>query len=818
MDLPPGDWTGLLIGDQWPNSTSLTMLSAGAKARRLLANQFEHYSELLQQILNQNLAPQEGFTADNIREKFENGKRTADEVAHANRVKGNSYQSVHERVVSFRDFLRDLAAEGNSRIDEINKSKLPLPAKVTGITQVIVDVRARAASSAASCTGDIYSKIQDVLGAQGVDTSARAFAADNGIGANKVAATSPLDLENRITTKLQALQGATSTAETSSNGAIADSDEAGATVASGADGSSPSPAVERPTSSSSSTGATGTGGTGNAGDTGTTVNGTTASSSSTGGTGITSTPTSTSGSGNDLGTTSTSGSGTITSTSTSGPGSTGVGSSSSIGTAGTSTSGITGTTGASSALATPINTGATGVRNIANSPALATVATSAESATSPSGLSIEAPAAGLSPNALNPTGPQAPVNLSPTDLAQSFNTGSQTGAPVSASAEAISTAAASPVHTPPPAAFNAPLAEAAGSATPVFETAHAVPAPTADVIHTAPAPTELSQPVVAPTAQPAFAPPAAASMSPPISMPTATPPTGLLGYGADLKPPVSAVPSATPITPAAAGSAPVNPASGASPSGQPAVVRQQPTSVTAASAASAAGLTERAFAAAATGAVGGATTARSQANARLDRLLNAVARQQPQLHWAIGDHEDGSTVLVTNVASGWIPPGIDIPTGVRLLQPGTRHKDLVAMLGSTTLAVTYEPGQHLPPDEEPVQTSIRARDTAAVDDLGWELSQATRWRDGLPRLAHTLAKAASAKTGYLDSEVEMLRELLDAVRRSVLGKYPGTIDPVAVGNWQLLATIDALINDQKTLANYHFAWFQAQALTREGHR
>jgi hypothetical protein len=292
----------------------------------------------------------------------------------------------------------------------------------------------------------------------------------------------------------------------------------------------------------------------------------------------------------------------------------------------------------------------------------------------------------------------------------------------------------------------------------------------------------------------------------------------LLGYGADLKPPVSAVPSAPPINPAAPGSAPVNPASGASPSGQPAVVRQQPTNVTAASAVSAASLTERAFAAAAAGALGGAATARAQAESRLHRLLNAVARQQPQLHWAIGDHEDGSTVLVTDVASGWIPPGIDIPTGVRLLQPGARHKDLVAMLGPTTVTVTYEPGQRLPSDAEPVQMSIRARDTALVDDLGWELSQATRWRDGLPRLAHTLAKAASAKTGYLDSEVEMLGDLLDAVSRSVLGKYPGTIEPVAVGNWQLLATIDALINSQKTLANYHFAWFQAQALAREGHR
>lgn len=140
------------------------------------------------------------------------------------------------------------------------------------------------------------------------------------------------------------------------------------------------------------------------------------------------------------------------------------------------------------------------------------------------------------------------------------------------------------------------------------------------------------------------------------------------------------------------------------------------------------------------------------------------------------------------------------------------------MLGPTTVTATYEPGQHIPPEDEPVQMSIRARDTATVDDLGWELSQATRWRDGLPRLAHTLAKAASAKTGYLNSEVEMLRGSLDAVSRSVLGNYPGTIEPVAVGNWQLLATIDALINSQTTLANYHFAWFHAQALQREGHR
>lgn len=114
--------------------------------------------------------------------------------------------------------------------------------------------------------------------------------------------------------------------------------------------------------------------------------------------------------------------------------------------------------------------------------------------------------------------------------------------------------------------------------------------------------------------------------------------------------------------------------------------------------------------------------------------------------------------------------------------------------------------------------SIRARDTTPVEDLGWELLQATKWRDGLPRLAHTLARAVVAKTGFLESEVELLTQHLDDVARAVLGDYPDRIESSQIANWQLLATIDALINNETTSANYHFAWFQAQVPTREAHR
>jgi hypothetical protein len=298
-------------------------------------------------------------------------------------------------------------------------------------------------------------------------------------------------------------------------------------------------------------------------------------------------------------------------------------------------------------------------------------------------------------------------------------------------------------------------------------------------------------------------------------MASPTPPSSLLAYGADLRAPATA--AAPPMIPATApGSAPVSPAAGSGPAGQPALVRQQPTSPTT----QAAGLTERALAATATGAAAGATATRAAAKNRLQRLLEAVARQQSELRWAIGDLEDGSTILTTDLAGGWIPPGIKIPTGVTLLRPADRRGDLPTLLGPATLTVAYQPGQRLPTvgDTEAVPTSLRARDTAAVEDLGWELSQATKWRDGLPRLAHTLAKAASAQTGCLDSEVGLLRNHLATVADTVIAKYPASINPIQVGNWQLLATIDALVNGEKTLANYHFAWFQAQVLTREGRR
>ncbi len=292
---------------------------------------------------------------------------------------------------------------------------------------------------------------------------------------------------------------------------------------------------------------------------------------------------------------------------------------------------------------------------------------------------------------------------------------------------------------------------------------------------------------------------------PPAAVPagaSAPSPPGLQAYGSDLRAPSATPAPGAPVIPA---STPGSASAGAAAPGPPLVVRR--------AVAAAAGATVGSAAVTAGDRPTAMPAARPASEIRLNRLLSAVARQQPRLRWAVGDLADGDTVLVTDLAGGWIPPGIDIPAGVRLLQPAGGTGDLVTLLGPATSRLTYQPGQRLHPadGDEPIPMSRTARQSTPVDDLGWRLTRATKWRDGLPRLAHTIARAASARSGVLDSEVELLGEHLASITRSVLDRYP---DPTAgpdIGNWQLLAAIDAVLLGETITADYHFGWF----LTRE---
>ena len=279
----------------------------------------------------------------------------------------------------------------------------------------------------------------------------------------------------------------------------------------------------------------------------------------------------------------------------------------------------------------------------------------------------------------------------------------------------------------------------------------------------------------------------------------ATTGTLLPGYGAELRPPRGSV--APPPVSGAPTSAPVNSAgtAGIAPT---TMVRPQPVHAVAA-----------ASGAVAAGAVASYKASRAAARNRLTRLLAAVVVQAPDLRWAVGERPDGTAVLVTDLAYGWIPPHVGIPAGVRLLEPGIRNADLTALLHDAVQLAAYDPthARVIPADDEdPPPMSISARRTAAVEDLGWELTRATRWRSGLPRIVHTLARAGVARTGCLDSEIALLRDHLRAVGHDVLDDYPDAVVPAAVGDWQLLAAVAALIDGSSMIANYHFAWFQAR--------
>jgi hypothetical protein len=194
---------------------------------------------------------------------------------------------------------------------------------------------------------------------------------------------------------------------------------------------------------------------------------------------------------------------------------------------------------------------------------------------------------------------------------------------------------------------------------------------------------------------------------------------------------------------------------------------------------------------------------------RLERLLKFVARQEPGLRWAVGIRADGSTLLVTDLAHGWIPPGINLPADVCLLEPERRTGNASALLGQITLSASYAPSDPLgwATDYDPTDTSSQPRELPAVDDLGWLLSEATHWRDGLPRMVHTLAKAGASGTGIIDAEIDILRVYLDTSRYQLLAQYPD-VDAGLLLNCLLLAATEAMATGNAVSANYHFAWFQ----------
>jgi uncharacterized protein DUF5631/uncharacterized protein DUF5632 len=211
------------------------------------------------------------------------------------------------------------------------------------------------------------------------------------------------------------------------------------------------------------------------------------------------------------------------------------------------------------------------------------------------------------------------------------------------------------------------------------------------------------------------------------------------------------------------------------------------------------------------------STARDFDVERLNRLLEFVVRQEPRLNWAIGDRADGTTVLVTDLAHGWIPSGVALPAGVRLLEPERRTGKVSALIGDTVRVVTYAPGDSLrrSADFAATKSSLQPRGLPPIEDLPTALSEATRRRDGLPRIVRRLIDAAAAGTGVVDQEVDVLRVQLDTARYQLLVQYPD-VNPALLLNCLLLAATEGIASGDAVSANYHLAWYQKLAAATPG--
>ncbi|WP_251826013.1 DUF5631 domain-containing protein [Mycobacterium tuberculosis] len=425
------------------------------------------------------------------------------------------------------------------------------------------------------------------------------------------------------------------------------------------------------------------------------------------------------------------------------------------------------------------------------------------------------PAAGMPPAAAAATAP-----LSPQSLGQSFTTGMTTGTPAAAGAQALSAGVVHAATEPLPPPAPPPT-------TPTVTTPTVATATTAGIPHIPDsAPTPSPAPIAPPTTDNASAMTPIAPMvanGPPASPapPAAAPAGPLPAYGADLRPPVT-TPPATPPTPtgpiSGAAVTPSSPAAGGSlmspvvnKSTAPATTQAQPSNPTPPLAS--------ATAAATTGAAAGDTSRRAAEQQRLRRILDTVARQEPGLSWAAGLRDNGqTTLLVTDLASGWIPPHIRLPAHITLLEPAPRrrHATVTDLLGTTTVAAAHHPHGYLsqPDPDTPALTGDRtARIAPTIDELGPTLVETVRRHDTLPRIAQAVVVAATRNYGVPDNETDLLHHKTTEIHQAVLTTYPNH-DIATVVDWMLLAAINALIAGDQSGANYHLAWAIAAISTR----
>src|SRR4051812_11762405 len=105
MTFPPGKWSPLLVGGEWPDEQDLAALSQGKTNRGTLRTRFSSFADALRSAQTGPLADQRGHTVDDLRYAFVEGESHARKIAEKNAVKERAYDSAYDSTLSLRHDL-----------------------------------------------------------------------------------------------------------------------------------------------------------------------------------------------------------------------------------------------------------------------------------------------------------------------------------------------------------------------------------------------------------------------------------------------------------------------------------------------------------------------------------------------------------------------------------------------------------------------------------------------------------------------------------------------------------------------------------------
>jgi hypothetical protein len=108
---PPGEWSPLLVGHQWPSESAVAQLGLWQENREQIADSHHYIADLLNAAKTGPLAVQEGITADSLVQVFHEGEQRARQTAVKNGVKKEAYGAALGSVNSLRDKLSDISEQ-----------------------------------------------------------------------------------------------------------------------------------------------------------------------------------------------------------------------------------------------------------------------------------------------------------------------------------------------------------------------------------------------------------------------------------------------------------------------------------------------------------------------------------------------------------------------------------------------------------------------------------------------------------------------------------------------------------------------------------